>query len=238
MRLRRRREERRALAHLRDRARRATRRGRCAASGSSRRARGAGGPRATARRAPRRASRRARGRAPGSRRGARRAAAPARGSPRRSRRGRARRARRGAHASWSASVDFPTPGSPPRSTTEPGTSPPPSTRSSSATPVATRGAAVASTSRSGTAFARPPRPRPGVRVRGEEVGGRPACAGSADRLLDQLSPAHRTPGSARASAGAARRTRCRRRRFGREPWAASLRGPRGGATVDLRSRRG
>src|SRR5438128_7844027 len=37
------------------------------------------------------------------------------------------------------SVDLPTPGSPPSSTSAPATTPPPSTRSNSATPVETRG---------------------------------------------------------------------------------------------------
>src|SRR5690606_14902764 len=43
-----------------------------------------------------------------------------------------------APANWSRSVDLPTPGSPPSSTTEPGTSPPPRTRSTSDHPVAIR----------------------------------------------------------------------------------------------------
>ena len=50
----------------------------------------------------------------------------------------------------SSSVDLPTPGSPPTSTSDAGTSPPPSTRSSSGTPVGIRSAssALTSTSRS------------------------------------------------------------------------------------------
>jgi hypothetical protein len=48
----------------------------------------------------------------------------------------------------SSNVDFPTPGSPPTSTSEAGTMPPPSTRSSSGTPVEIRSASSASTSSS------------------------------------------------------------------------------------------
>ncbi len=43
-----------------------------------------------------------------------------------------------AAATWRTSVDFPTPGSPPRSSTAPGTNPPPSTRSTSPIPTGTR----------------------------------------------------------------------------------------------------
>ena len=56
----------------------------------------------------------------------------------------------------SSSVDLPTPGSPPTSTSEAGTSPPPSTRSSSGTPVGIRSASSLSTCArrsSGRAFA-------------------------------------------------------------------------------------
>src|SRR4029077_9219055 len=51
-----------------------------------------------------------------------------------------------AASALSNSVDLPTPGSPPTSTSEAGTSPPPSTRSSSATPVGIRSASSALTS--------------------------------------------------------------------------------------------
>ena len=60
-----------------------------------------------------------------------------------------------------SSVDLPTPGSPPTSTSEPGTRPPPSTRSSSPTPVSRRSASAAGTSASATGRrgSAPPPPR-------------------------------------------------------------------------------
>ena len=105
-----------------------------------------------------------------------------------------RLARASRRAPIRSSVDLPTPGSPPTSTSEAGTSPPPSTRSSSATPVGMRSASSASTStsrRSGRrrgsaarrATARPPRP---------------------------ASRTRRSRGSARASGRTSCRTRCRR----------------------------
>src|SRR5207248_10258971 len=51
-----------------------------------------------------------------------------------------------ARSAISSSVDLPTPGSPPTSTSDAGTRPPPSTRSSSGTPVGIRSASSASTS--------------------------------------------------------------------------------------------
>ena len=124
----------------------------------------------------------------------------------RRRRGRAAARARPA-ASWSASVDFPMPGSPPSSTTEPGTSPPPSTRSSSAMPVARRGTASASISREP---ARLRRPRTGS-AREQLARARRRAGRGAPR---RASTSRRSPGSARASAAAARRTRCTRRRCG------------------------
>src|SRR5579875_894830 len=53
----------------------------------------------------------------------------------------------------SASVDLPTPGSPPIKTSDPGTSPPPSTRSTSPIPRTTRGASSRDTSVIGVATA-------------------------------------------------------------------------------------
>ena len=58
----------------------------------------------------------------------------------------ARRSFEIAPSAVSSSVDLPTPGSPPTSTSDAGTSPPPSTRSSSGTPVGMRAASSASTS--------------------------------------------------------------------------------------------
>ena len=60
----------------------------------------------------------------------------------------ARRSREIAASAISSKVDFPTPGSPPTSTSDAGTSPPPRTRSSSATPVGIRSASSTSTSTS------------------------------------------------------------------------------------------
>ena len=74
----------------------------------------------------------------------------------------ARRSFEMAASAESSSVDLPTPGSPPTSTSEAGTSPPPSTRSSSGTPVESRSASSATTSTS-------------------RNGGRPAFAGEAPR---------------------------------------------------------
>ena len=117
----------------------------------------------------------------------------------------ARRSREIAPSAFRSSVDLPTPGSPPTSTSDAGTSPPPSTRSSSGTPVEIRSdsSATTSTSRSGARAVR---------------GALRAARGAAPRRPS--SRTRRSRGSGRASGPMRSRTPCRRAGSLRAwPWA-------------------
>src|SRR5579859_4027681 len=92
-------------------------------------------------------------------------------------------------ATASASVDLPTPGSPPTRMSDPGTTPPPSTRSTSVSPVRRRTASSRTTSAIGTASAGPGPPAwPAAAVSaGSRRGpGRRPAAGAARRSSTRL----------------------------------------------------
>ena len=111
-------------------------------------------------------------------------------------------ARATAPSALRSSVDLPTPGSPPTSTSEAGTMPPPSTRSSSGTPVEMRSPSLADTSPSGVGAARDARLPSRRRSR--------AAPPRASRM-------RRSQGICRATAGSWFRTPCRRAGRGLSP---------------------